>query len=87
MLQHPAMQQVAAVAAPDTWSGENICVFATLRPGTELKLVQLRSFLLERGLARYKLPDRLELLAELPSTPVGKLDKVTLRRWAAREQR
>jgi 2,3-dihydroxybenzoate---[aryl-carrier protein] ligase len=40
---------------------------------------QLNQFLVERGLARFKLPERVEFLAELPLTKVGKVDKNALR--------
>jgi 2,3-dihydroxybenzoate-AMP ligase len=40
---------------------------------------QLNRFLTDRGLARFKLPERVEILAELPLTKVGKIDKNALR--------
>jgi 2,3-dihydroxybenzoate-AMP ligase len=84
-LAHPAVAQVAAVAMPDRSSGEAVCLFAVLRRGTVLTLEGIRSFLDRRGLARYKLPDRLAVVDELPLTGVGKVDKAVLRAWIAAE--
>jgi 2,3-dihydroxybenzoate-AMP ligase len=84
-LAHPAVAQVAAVAMPDRSSGEAVCLYAVARAGAVLTLDGIRSFLDRRGLARYKLPDRLEVVDELPLTAVGKVDKSALREWVAHE--
>jgi 2,3-dihydroxybenzoate-AMP ligase len=81
---HPAVREAAAVAMPDPSSGEAVCLFAVARAGASLTLDGIRAFLDRRGLARYKLPDRLEVVAELPLTAVGKVDKAALRDRAAR---
>jgi 2,3-dihydroxybenzoate-AMP ligase len=47
--------------------------------GAPPDLAGMREFLSDAGLADFKLPDRLELVDELPMTPVGKVDKATLR--------
>jgi 2,3-dihydroxybenzoate-AMP ligase len=83
-LAHPAVAQAAAVAMPDPLSGEAVCLFAVPRGGRAPTLDEIRAFLDGRGLARYKLPDRLEVVAELPLTAVGKVDRARLRERAAR---
>jgi len=83
-LGHPAVAQAAVVAMPDPLSGEAVCLFAVPRSGGAPTLHEIRAFLDRRGLARYKLPDRLELVAALPLTAVGKVDKARLRERAAR---
>jgi 2,3-dihydroxybenzoate-AMP ligase len=45
---------------------------------TSISLAQLRSTLHERGIADYKVPDRLEIVAELPLIGLGKVDKQRL---------
>ena len=45
-------------------------------------LDQLNQYLADRGLARFKLPERMEIVAELPLTKVGKVDKNALRELA-----
>lgn len=77
--QLPAVSQVAAVAMPDPELGERVCVFVVARPGAEITLDEIRTAM--AGVARFKLPERLELVGELPVTKVGKIDKKALRAW------
>jgi salicylate---CoA ligase len=75
----PGIAQVAAVAAPDASLGERICVFVVPRPGSQISLDAIRDGMAAAGVARFKWPERLEVVAELPVTKVGKLDKKALR--------
>jgi 2,3-dihydroxybenzoate-AMP ligase len=77
-LKHPRIKAVAVTAMPDDGLGERSCAFV-VPAGEPLSLAELRDFLATEGLAAYKLPDQLELVAELPHTPVGKVDKDALR--------
>ena len=79
----PGIAQVAAVAAPDAELGERICVFVVLRPGTRVTLDAIRDGMAAAGVARFKWPELLEVVAELPVTKVGKLDKKALREMLA----
>ena len=71
--------QVAAVAMPDAELGERICVYAVPRLGEALELAVLRSGFEAREVARFKFPERLEIVDALPVTSVGKIDKQALR--------
>lgn len=82
---HPSVLSAAAISVPSEAFGEGICVFVTLRSGCGLELVELRRFLSGCGVAPYKLPDRLEVVSELPVTAVGKVDKTALRAAAGEE--
>jgi 2,3-dihydroxybenzoate-AMP ligase len=75
----PGIAQVAAVAAPDADLGERICVFVVPQPGLQISLAAIRDGLAAAGVAKFKWPERLEIVAELPVTKVGKLDKKALR--------
>ena len=75
----PGIAQVAAVAAPDAELGERICVFVVPEPGRDISLGAVRDGLEAAGVARFKWPERLEIVAELPVTKMGKLDKKALR--------
>jgi salicylate---CoA ligase len=77
--QLPAVSQVAAVAMPDAELGERVCVYVVLRPGATLTLDEVRHSMHAAGVARFKLPERLELVGELATTKVGKIDKKALR--------
>ena len=80
LVEHPAIGSVALVAMPDRELGERACVYATLRSAAEVpNLKDLKGFLLERGLTKFKLPERLEIVEELPVTNVGKVSKKELR--------
>ncbi|MFD5552607.1 (2,3-dihydroxybenzoyl)adenylate synthase [Streptomyces sp. NPDC127068] len=77
---HPEVRRCAAVGLPDPrGGGERIC--AVIVPaGPRAPTVQgLRAFLTERGLAAYKLPDRVDVVTDLPLTAIGKIDKRALR--------
>jgi salicylate---CoA ligase len=73
------VQQVAAVAMPDPRLGERVCVYVVPREGTVITLEDVRHSMEQLGVAAYKLPERLVLIEELPTTKVGKIDKVALR--------
>lgn len=80
LLRHPDITHVALVAAPDAHLGEKSCAFLVLREGQgKLSPPALRRYLLDLGVAEYKLPDRFRQLDALPLTPVGKIDKRRLR--------
>jgi 2,3-dihydroxybenzoate-AMP ligase len=78
ILAHPAVLNVACVPMPDPQLGERMCAFVVLRPGMTLTLQELTSFLLGKEIARFKLPERLEVLEELPLSRVGKVMKQAL---------
>jgi salicylate---CoA ligase len=80
----PQVEQVAAVAMPDPTLGERVCIYVVPRRGASLDLDTVRSDLGGRGVAAYKLPERLEILEALPQTKVGKIDKKALRSLAAK---
>jgi 2,3-dihydroxybenzoate-AMP ligase len=80
----PGIAQVAAVAAPDAELGERICVFVVPGPGRDITLDAISDGLATAGVARFKWPERLEIVAELPVTKMGKLDKKALRDWLGR---
>jgi 2,3-dihydroxybenzoate-AMP ligase len=75
----PGIAQVAAVAAPDAELGERICVFVVPEPGRDITLGAISDGMARAGVARFKWPERLEIVAELPVTKMGKLDKKALR--------
>lgn len=76
---HPAVGEAACVAYPDPVMGERVCAYVIPRDGTTPTLEQLRTHLLNLGMARFKLPERLELRTALPRTASGKVQKAPLR--------
>ncbi|CAG9178645.1 Triostin synthetase I [Cupriavidus laharis] len=79
---HPSVLASAVVGMPDKVYGERVCAFVLLKPAAAaagLTLPALTQFLQEAGLAKFKWPERLELIPEFPLTASGKLSKVLLR--------
>jgi len=80
----PGVRQVAAVAMPDPELGERVCLYVVPAAGAEPALADIRDSMLAAGVARFKLPDHLVLVTDLPATKVGKIDKKALRADIAR---
>ncbi|MCY1023006.1 (2,3-dihydroxybenzoyl)adenylate synthase [Pyxidicoccus sp. MSG2] len=78
LLAHPAVHDAAVVAIPDAFLGERTCAFVIPR-GAPPAATVLTAFLRERGLAAFKIPDRVEFLEAFPQTGVGKVSKKSLR--------
>ena len=78
ILQHPAVQNVACVAMPDPDLGERMCACIIPHQGKTLSLADLVAFLTGKEIARFKLPERLELMGEFPLSTFGKVSKKTL---------
>jgi 2,3-dihydroxybenzoate-AMP ligase len=86
IMKHPDVANVALVAMPDKVLGERGCAYLVLEPGAQpLTVESLGSFLLAHGLAKYKLPERVEPVASLPLSNVGKVAKKELRDDIARK--
>ncbi len=79
ILAHPAIVNVALVAMPDPVLGERACAYVILRSGESLTLEDLTHFLEERRIAKFKFPERLEVVERFPTTAIGKISKNALR--------
>ncbi|MCZ4150750.1 hypothetical protein BZG21_40905, partial [Escherichia coli] len=81
LLAHGGVHDAALVAMPDDYLGERSCAFIVpnAEDGVMPTAMELRSFLRERGLAAYKIPDRFEFVKSFPKTGVGKVSKKALR--------
>lgn len=77
MLQLSAISDVALVAMEDPILGERSCAYIIKK--SDIKARDVRRFLREKGIASYKVPDRIEFVDNLPKTAVGKIDKRSLR--------
>jgi len=77
---HPAIREAAAVAMPHERLGEGVCAYLILREEVESPSLQdLAVYTESQGLARQKIPERIELVDDLPRTPSGKVRKDLLR--------
>jgi acyl-CoA synthetase (AMP-forming)/AMP-acid ligase II len=79
ILDFDEVARCAVVGLDDPRLGERACAFVTLRDGARLDFDVMIDRLRAAGLAAYKLPERLEVLGELPATASGKIRKHVLR--------
>ena len=75
----PEITLAAAVAMPDPELGERVCLYAVVKAGEPVTLDRIRAVMAAEGMAKMAWPERLEIVAELPTTKVGKIDKKALR--------
>ena len=83
LYKHPAVLDAALVGYPDARLGERGCAWVVLRPGQAFDLAALQAFMAESKVAKQYWPERVEVLAALPRTPSGKIQKFRLRELAA----
>ncbi|MDC3725725.1 MULTISPECIES: (2,3-dihydroxybenzoyl)adenylate synthase [unclassified Rhodococcus (in: high G+C Gram-positive bacteria)] len=82
LIAHPAVLDAAVVSMPDQYLGERTCAFVVTE-GEVPKALALKKFLRERGLAEYKIPDKVQFVDAFPVTGVGKISRNELRRALA----
>lgn len=81
ILRHPLVSQVAVVGYPCERLGERGCAIVVLENSSQpLGLKDLKDFLEEIGLAKFKWPERIEIVNSLALTKAGKPDKAEMRR-------
>jgi fatty-acyl-CoA synthase len=80
---HPAVAMVAAVGQPDRHAGELPVAFIALKPGAQASVDELQAYAVRNVPERAAVPVRIEVLAALPLTAIGKIAKPALRLRAA----
>jgi cyclohexanecarboxylate-CoA ligase len=78
---HPLVRQAVAVGYPDARLGERVCAFVVASGRFDLDAC--RTWFEARGVARFKTPERVEQVDELPLLAAGKPDRAALRERAA----
>jgi len=88
LMQHPRVKDVAIVRMPDPVMGEKQCACVVPREGKTFEFEEMVSFLKSRKVAAYKIPERLEILTELPLVAAAnKVDRARLEEDIARKLR
>jgi acetyl-CoA synthetase len=80
-LEHPAVQEAAAVASPDERRGNVVKAFIVVADGhngSDELAEEIKGFVRDR-LSAYAYPRRIEFVADLPKTLTGKIRRIELR--------
>jgi len=77
---HPSVRQAVAVGYPDPVMGERLAAFVVSRDDFDLQ--RARAWFEERGIAKFKTPERVIRVERLPLLGTGKPDRAALRRRA-----
>jgi long-chain acyl-CoA synthetase len=75
---HEAVREAAVVGMPDSYRGETVKAFVSLKPGAAATPDELIAFCKSR-MAAYKYPREIEIIDELPKNPAGKILRRELR--------
>jgi fatty-acyl-CoA synthase len=78
LMAHPAVAEAAVIAVPDEKWTERPLAAVVLKEGSSATADELRSFIAP-DFAKWWLPERVEFVAEIPKTSVGKFRKTALR--------
>jgi acyl-CoA synthetase (AMP-forming)/AMP-acid ligase II len=83
LARHPAVRQAAAFGVPDASLGEVVCCCVTLHPGTDVSEAELIGHL-RASIAGYKMPNRIFIVDDLPTSTTGKVLRNRAKdRWIA----
>jgi len=80
LMAHPSVREAAVVARPHERWGERPLAYVVLQPDASLSHEEMADFLAPR-VAKWWIPEELEIVDALPKTGVGKIDKKLLRTW------
>ncbi|OUC78074.1 (2,3-dihydroxybenzoyl)adenylate synthase [Gordonia lacunae] len=86
LMKHTDIAVASVVAMPDVRLGEKACAFLVSATGATLSVADVQQHMSRLGVAKYKWPERLVWVPELPKTNVGKIDKKRLRAEVAAQQ-
>ena len=86
LASHPAVTEAVLVGRPDDRLGERLCAVIVPSDSPGPTLEELCDHVQALGLAKYKSPEFLILVEELPTTHFGKLDKKKMKKMAEKAQ-
>ena len=74
LYRHSAIEQIAVFGVPDQTYGEVVCAWIVPKAGASLSEDDVRAFC-RANIAHYKMPTHIRLVAQMPATVTGKLQK------------
>lgn len=87
LLQHPNIREAGVIGMPDKRMGERTCAYVVLKNMNKgLTLEEVKSLFIKLNVAKYKIPERIEICNSLPRTGSGKIRKYILREDIKRKQ-
>lgn len=84
LYRHPGIRDAAIVGYPDKRMGERGCAFIVLKKGQSFSMEDLRAWMGQSGAAKQYWPEAVEVIAAMPRTATGKIQKFVLRERAAK---
>ena len=81
--RHPDVVLSAAVALPDSYAGELVALYVTVKEGSKITAEELHEYMQSNINERPALPKAIYIINEIPVTAVGKIYKPKLREDAA----
>ena len=79
LVRSPKILEAAVVSMPSKRTGEAICAFIVPEARASIDMKEVADLISGEGLAKQKTPEHVEIVAELPKTPAGKVRKDVLR--------
>jgi non-ribosomal peptide synthetase component E (peptide arylation enzyme) len=80
LVEHPGIGEIAIAGLPDEHTGERACaVIVPVAGNTPPDLSAIRAFLDAKGVARFKIPEQVEIWDSLPKNDAGKVVKHKMR--------
>lgn len=80
LMKYEKIRDVAVIGMPDPVFGERICAYVIPKDGVEISLADIIKFSDKQGLAKFKWPERLEIVDQFPMTSSAKVRKKDLRK-------
>jgi non-ribosomal peptide synthetase component E (peptide arylation enzyme) len=79
LVGHPGIAEIAVVGVPDERTGECACAVIVASDQPPPDLADLRELLMREGIAKFKMPERVEIWDALPKNDAGKVLKHQIR--------
>jgi acyl-CoA synthetase (AMP-forming)/AMP-acid ligase II len=79
LIGHPAIAEIAVVGLPDERTGERACAVIVASDRAAPDLADLRDLLTHHGVAKFKVPEQVEIWEALPKNDAGKVLKHQIR--------